>query len=139
MRRNLYIVVLWITLTMAIAHQIRLLWSECQGSCFDYVAYMCQDCVTPRCLDYGCLTGPKYWEGDCCCMKPESKDRCCYYRCHAYMCLPFDPFDLYYCPMLNEVYRDYYVDFYPAVCDNSTGICVSPSSLIPPGPSDGVQ
>lgn len=118
---------LWMVLgfmVMLVVYQFYLLWSECQGSCFDYVSYECQDCVTPRCSDFGCLLGPKYWEGDCCCMKPESSIRCCYYRCHAYRCLSFDPFS-FHCnmPIFREVYRDYYVAFLPSVCDNS-GICV---------------
>jgi len=134
MLRKPYAVVLWITLIMIIAYQVYLLWAVCQGSCFDDVSYMCQDCVTPRCSDYGCLSGPEYWEGDCCCMKPGSSDRCCYYRCHAYMCLSFDPDYFYYiCVMLNEVYHDYYVDFVPSVCDNLTGICVRPTPIVPPG------
>lgn len=120
-----------------IIYQIHLLYSYCQGSCFDDIAYMCQDCITPRCLDWLCFTGPKYWEGDCCCMKPESSDRCCYYRCHAYFCLPFDPFSLDVCIQLNEVYRDYYVEFYPSICDNTSGICVRASQLYPPYPPEG--
>jgi|FaiFalFF_MnMetaG_3_1042247.scaffolds.fasta_scaffold08791_3 hypothetical protein len=135
MRRK-FMVTLQIVLGVTIIYQTYLL-VECQGSCFDYVAYMCQDCITPRCFDYGCFQGPLYWTGDCCCMKPESDDRCCYYRCYAYFCISYDPFYWYHCIVLNEVYRDYYVDFYPAECDKQSGLCVTPIPA-PSPPPDGI-
>lgn len=135
MRRKIYVVL--ITLIVLVVYQVCVLWSDCQGSCFNYVSYECQDCTTPRCSDFGCLVGVQYWQGDCCCMKPESQDRCCYYRCYAYRCLSYDPF-YFHCNMsiFREVYRDYYAEFYPSECD-TTGICVH-ANPVSPGPPGGV-
>ena len=114
MRLRLMLMSLQLMLTMVVICQIYQVWAVCQGSCFDDISYQCLDCTTPRCPDAGCLTGPLYWEGDCCCMKPESTDRCCYYRCYAYQCLP--GLDEVFCYVLNEVHLLQTHSYYAYLC-----------------------